>query len=457
MSSFLAPITLFLCLILTTGISSRNYHLIRWSSPNVNWNFKEYTSSQPSAGPQSNQHATRSGNHDHSQSNHYRIKRIGTQQPSHADTPDRRNRRIESFHDFLDRYRRGIRICSTCHECRVRVIAFLFGGEQQDAAGVFTMDRQNQSSLCLKRASAVGAIMLMAGSLGFVSVATASEEAQTDNESSTQSQDSMPTTLLLDCVIRDFRPYNNCAPGGHPDFQTFSGSTTVGLVEEYLGDDGKPVSTGNLRGERIQSEFKDSEGRNIQPSSYDPEKGDIAGQLSAGSSSNGFYSVESFNQWYRDVPGVNLSKSIQLTLNRVRGTDRYVFDSDTDTEHGTGGFFPINDDLFGDYRIDRNYHFSTEINTQFTFHRETGQVFKFTGDDDVWVFIDGRLVVDLGGLHARREQFLDVDRLDWLEDGRTYTLDIFHAERRYSGSNFRIETTLQLRSVELPPTAALYD
>jgi hypothetical protein len=36
-------------------------------------------------------------------------------------------------------------------------------------------------------------------------------------------------------------------------------------------------------------------------------------------------------------------------------------------------------------------------------------------------------------------------------------LDFFFAERHRTQSNFRIETTLQLRNVELPPTAALYD
>lgn len=319
------------------------------------------------------------------------------------------------------------------------------------------MDRQNQSSYYLKRASGIGALVLIAGSLGFISTATANEGAEQPQSGAgtVNAEDNLPDTLTLDCVIRDFKPAS--WDGGHPDFEFFGGTTTVGLVEDYLSDDGKPVATGNLRGQRISTEFKDSEGRNINPAMYDAQQGDQSGGLANGSSSNGFTSVERFNQWYRDVPGVNLSMGIQLTLNRVAGTDRYVFDSDTDTEHGTGGFYPINGELYGDYKISRNYHFTTEINTEFTFHRDTGQVFKFTGDDDVWVFIDGQLVVDLGGLHPKREQFLDVDRLDWLEDNRTYTLDIFHAERRYSGSNFRVETTLQLRAVELPPTAALYD
>ncbi len=288
------------------------------------------------------------------------------------------------------------------------------------------------------------------GTMSLAWTASASENAQTQ-----ASEDNLPDTLQLDCVIRDFKPKQ--AEGGHPDFESFGGTTTVGLVADELSADGKPYSSGDLRGFKIATEFKDSQGRHINPAMYDQEAGDQAGSLQVGGSGNGFTSSERFDQWYRDVPGVNLSSTIQLTLTRVEGTDRYQFDSNSDTEHGTHGFFPVNGELYGDYKSGRNYHFTTEINTEFTFHRETGQTFMFSGDDDVWVFIDGKLVVDLGGLHPRRTQFLDLDRLDWLQDGRTYTLDIFHAERRYSGSNFRIETTLQLRSIELPPTAALYD
>ena len=307
----------------------------------------------------------------------------------------------------------------------------------------------------MKTATAAAFIAFAAGGLGFLSL-TQSASASPNLGGSDELE--LPETMQLDAVIRDFRAYNNGATGGHPDFQTFSGSTTVGLVAEYLDEQGNPVSSGNLRGFRISSQYKDSEGRNINPAIFNADLGDTQGSLSAGPNNNGFSSEESFSQWYRDVPGVNLSKAITLTLNRVGDSNRYVFDSASDQEHGTGGFFPVNDDLYGNYTSDKNFHpFTTEINTEFTYERDAGQVFKFTGDDDVWVFIDGRLVIDLGGLHSKSEQFLDLDRLDWLQDGTTYSFDIFHAERRTSGSNFRIETTLSLRSIELPPTAALYD
>ena len=72
---------------------------------------------------------------------------------------------------------------------------------------------------------------------------------------------------------------------------------------------------------------------------------------------------------------------------------------------------------------------------------EPGQVFTFMGDDDLWVFIDGALVIDLGGLHGQLMGSVDLDTLG-LAAEQTYDMDIFHAERRHDGSNFRIETSI---------------
>lgn len=269
-------------------------------------------------------------------------------------------------------------------------------------------------------------------------------------------QDDLPDTITLDTVIRDFRPKG--AEGGHPDFQAYTGTTTVGLAAPMLGDNGVPVAL-SLRGQTIGTEFKDSQGRNINPALFDQSLGDTAGTLSAGGTGNGLFSAESFAQWYKDVPGVNASKSISLVLKRAPGTNRYVFDSATDEPfRSIGGFFPIDGELYGDYASSgHNFHFTTEVRTQFVYRRDSGQAFTFTGDDDVWVFVNGKLVIDLGGLHAKKVQFIDLDRLGWLEEGALCTLDIFHAERRTTQSNFRIETSIALRSIELPPTAALYD
>lgn len=270
----------------------------------------------------------------------------------------------------------------------------------------------------------------------------------------------LPSTLELSATIRDFKAKGQA--GGHNDFQAYSGSTTVGLVSDTLGSDGKPVPI-SLRGMKISTEYKNKNNKNINPALFDAALGDRAGSLVTGDTGNGIFSYDSFNQWYRDVPGVNVSKNINLTMKRVANTNRYVFDSAVDEPYKSlGGFFPINGDLYGNYAnnpsgVPSNYHFTTEVETEFVFEKGKGQVFTFTGDDDVWVFVAGKLVIDLGGLHSKKEQTIDLDRLSWLNDGQVYQLKVFHAERRTTESNFRIETTIKLRNVSPPVSTGLYD
>ena len=152
------------------------------------------------------------------------------------------------------------------------------------------------------------------------------------------------------------------------------------------------------------------------------------------------YSIKdgnSFAQWYNTTANVNQEIPGQLTLTETpAGSGISMYDSTA--------FFPIDGKGFGNTPGQtHNYSFTTEIHVTFTYQAK--QKFTFRGDDDLWIFVNHKLALDVGGQHQALEGTIDFDLQAaalGITVGSSYSMDIFHAERQTTDSNFRIETNI---------------
>ncbi len=227
------------------------------------------------------------------------------------------------------------------------------------------------------------------------------------------------TSGAIAATIRDFKFYSAADPTTVPDFE--NPPTTPGswddpnIITDTIGADGKPVYA-NPGGTTLTT-----------------------------------HGAADFNDWYNDVAGTNIDIPYMLPiipLTNTGGTTAIGYDSNVqgvpyNIPQQTGdGFFPIDGRGFGNQGAPHNYSFTMELHTLFTY--KGGETFEFRGDDDVFVFIDKKRVINLGGIHGPETASVQVDTLG-LTIGQEYALDFFSAERHVTGSNIKFETTLQLR------------
>jgi fibro-slime domain-containing protein len=219
---------------------------------------------------------------------------------------------------------------------------------------------------------------------------------------------STPNECRWRARIRDFKATD---PNRHPDFEgSLTSGVCPGLLQQPLIDGASADATPQLQGQTMSP--------CPQVSTAWPQLFD-------------------FYQWYREEPGVNFRFDVDLVLLPVAGNMR-EFRDDT--------FFPVDGRGWNDQLADatgelHNFGFTTQIVRQFIYRY--GQTLLVEGDDDIWVFIDGLMVIDLGGVHAPRVASVNLDNITPpMVDGRKYYLHIFHAERHTRLSTFRIRTDI---------------
>ncbi len=119
----------------------------------------------------------------------------------------------------------------------------------------------------------------------------------------------------------------------------------------------------------------------------------------------------------------------------------------------------------GDTLINRNFNFAMVSEGEFVYWSEDNLFFEFEGDDDVYLFINDQLVLDIGGAHSITKVRINLNDyvtaaragiLDGtlagdernaalaLEDGKTYSFKFYYMERHSYGSNIRISTNIRV-------------
>jgi fibro-slime domain-containing protein len=253
-------------------------------------------------------------------------------------------------------------------------------------------------------------------------------------------------TVTLQGVFRDFRAAN-INKGGHPDFE---GAMPNGrglyacIAKDTLTAIGDPEL--NCTGHKVTSGAMDKHGRNIigvKPYLLS-DPGDTSCVMSA-TNDAAVTSALSFSQWYNETPAAMGSYMVGITL--TKQGNMYGFDGEPRKEFdktvGSGA--------------NKNWGFTFELELDFFYDQSRHDTIECAADDAMWVYVDGKLVIDLGGAHDKMAQVFEVNRMIGLVNGKKYQMKVFYAERHKTDSWLKFQTSLTPAAVHPPSVSGNFD